>query len=76
MIVECSHCHRKYNVDDNKIPAAGVKVRCKQCQNIIVIKKEEPQPALSDAQVPAAPEAQAPEEQAPAAPEEEQVPTA
>jgi predicted Zn finger-like uncharacterized protein len=78
MIVECSHCHTKYNVDDNKIPAAGVKVRCKQCQNIIVIKKEEPQPVIPEvpvapeAQAPVAPEAQAPEApeaQAPSAPE-------
>ena len=38
MIVECSQCHTKYNVDDNKIPLLGVKVRCRQCQNIIFIK--------------------------------------
>jgi len=47
MIVECSQCHTKYNVDDNKIPLLGVKVRCRQCQNIIFIKKEEPKPAPS-----------------------------
>ncbi len=42
MIVECSNCHAKYNIDENKIPAAGVKVRCQKCQHIIFIKKEEP----------------------------------
>ncbi|MCX7994205.1 MAG: zinc-ribbon domain-containing protein [candidate division WOR-3 bacterium] len=40
MIVECSNCHSKYNVDENKIPPAGVKVKCPKCQNIMTIKKE------------------------------------
>ncbi|MEO0096230.1 MAG: zinc-ribbon domain-containing protein [candidate division WOR-3 bacterium] len=44
MIVECANCHSKYNVDENKIPASGVKVKCPKCQNVIVIKKEIPQP--------------------------------
>ena len=44
MIVECSNCHAKYNIDENKIPLAGVKVRCQKCQHIIFIKKEEPAP--------------------------------
>ncbi|MBE0431855.1 zinc-ribbon domain-containing protein [candidate division WOR-3 bacterium] len=39
MIVECSRCPAKYNVDDKKIPASGVKVRCKKCGNIIYIRK-------------------------------------
>ncbi len=44
MIVECSNCHSKYNVDENKIPATGVKVRCPKCQNVISITKEIPKP--------------------------------
>lgn len=39
MIVECGHCHAKYNIDDKKIPASGVKVRCKKCGNVIYIRK-------------------------------------
>jgi predicted Zn finger-like uncharacterized protein len=39
MIVECSHCHTKYNVEDRKIPTQGVKVRCKKCGDVIYIKK-------------------------------------
>ena len=39
MIVECSHCHTTYNIDEKKIPPAGVKVRCKQCDNVIYIKR-------------------------------------
>jgi predicted Zn finger-like uncharacterized protein len=46
MIVECGNCHAKYNVDDKKIPPAGVKVRCHKCQNILVIQKPEPVPFL------------------------------
>ncbi len=42
MIVECTNCHSKYNVDENKIPASGVKVKCPKCQNVILIKKESP----------------------------------
>uniref|UniRef100_A0A7C6AFL9 Zinc finger/thioredoxin putative domain-containing protein n=1 Tax=candidate division WOR-3 bacterium TaxID=2052148 RepID=A0A7C6AFL9_UNCW3 len=44
MIVECSSCHSKYNVDESKIPATGVKVKCPKCQNVILIKKEIPKP--------------------------------
>ncbi|MGQ9701701.1 MAG: zinc-ribbon domain-containing protein [bacterium] len=40
MIVECTNCHSKYNVDENKIPPGGVKVRCPKCQSIISVKKE------------------------------------
>ena len=39
MIVECNYCHTTYNIDEKKIPAAGVKVRCRQCSNVIYIKK-------------------------------------
>jgi len=42
MIVECNHCHTKYNIDEGKIPSAGVKVRCKKCSNVIYIKKAPP----------------------------------
>lgn len=46
MIVECTNCHAQYNVDDKKIPPAGVRVRCHKCQNILVIQKPEPVPFL------------------------------
>lgn len=42
MIVECSNCHTKYNVNEEKIPANGVKVKCHKCQAIIVINKPGP----------------------------------
>lgn len=42
MIVECTNCHAKYNVNENKIPPSGVKVKCPKCQNVISIKIETP----------------------------------
>lgn len=42
MIVECNHCHTKYNIDEKKIPLAGVRVKCRECQQILFIKREEP----------------------------------
>lgn len=43
MIVECENCHTRYNVDENKVPAAGVKVRCRECKHVLFIKRE-PEP--------------------------------
>ena len=40
MIVECDKCHTRYNVDEKKIPATGVRVRCKKCQHVLFIQKE------------------------------------
>ena len=42
MIVECNHCHTKYNIDEGKIPSVGVKVRCKKCSNVIYTRKSPP----------------------------------
>ena len=45
MIVECSHCQAKYNVDEKKIPVIGVRVRCAKCQNVMFIQRKESEPA-------------------------------
>jgi len=60
MIVECATCHAKYNVDEKKIPPAGVKVRCHKCQNIILIQKPEPVTPPVIPPTPPIPEAKAP----------------
>jgi len=39
MIAECGSCKAKYNIDDRKIPPAGVKVRCKKCGGVMYIKR-------------------------------------
>jgi predicted Zn finger-like uncharacterized protein len=67
MVIECSNCHARYNVDESKIPPAGVKVRCHKCQNIMVIQKEpaKPEPPLMpepvQPEVPPTPDVQPPE---------------
>ena len=77
MIVECSHCHTKYNIDEKKVPASGVKVRCQKCQNIIFVKKEEPTPPLMPevpTEVTKPPEPEAPKPAEPEIPKEAERP--
>jgi predicted Zn finger-like uncharacterized protein len=43
----CDSCHAQYMISDDKVGANGVKVRCKKCSNIIVVKKVvEPDPTV------------------------------
>jgi predicted Zn finger-like uncharacterized protein len=42
MVVECNHCHTKYNIDEKKIPVGGVRVRCKNCGDVMYIRKSAP----------------------------------
>jgi predicted Zn finger-like uncharacterized protein len=72
MIVECSNCHAKYNVDESKIPDTGIKVKCHKCQSIIFIQKEGSVPEPVQQKPAAAP---SPPPQAPAQPRD-QVPPA
>ncbi len=69
MIVECSRCHTEYNIDEKKIPRAGVKVRCRECQNILFIKREEftPEPTAPPQEPERVPKTKVPadEEEAP-----------
>lgn len=79
MIVECSNCHAKYNVDEGKIPNMGIKVKCHKCQNIIFIQKETPAPEPVQPEVPAPelarPETPAPPSESPAEPTDQVPPT-
>jgi len=70
MIVECSNCHAKYNVDEGKIPNTGIRVKCHKCQTIIFIQKEVPASQPVQAEVPV-PEPTTPEPAAPLAPASE-----
>jgi len=52
MIAACPKCKARFKLDESKIPAAGVKLRCSKCRTIFAIKKKavpgeikEPQPA-------------------------------
>ena len=73
MIVECSNCHAKYNVDEGKIPDTGIRVKCHKCQTIIFIQKEVPASRPVQTEVPV-PEPTTPEPASPlAAPSEASV---
>ncbi len=45
MIVKCDNCQTQYQVDDSKIPATGMAVKCSKCHNLFVVRPEilEPQ---------------------------------
>lgn len=60
MIVECTNCHAKYNVNENKIPPSGVKVKCPKCQNVISIKIETPPTPLPKIEPPPPPKIEEP----------------
>lgn len=40
MIIQCDQCSAKFRLDDNKVTESGVKVRCKRCRNIFLVKQE------------------------------------
>ena len=44
MKITCRHCGATYNVNEDKIPDSGAKVRCKKCQNSILVEKPGPAP--------------------------------
>ncbi len=48
MIVECGSCRTKYNIDEKKVPATGVKVRCKKCGGVIYIKRPKTAPPIQE----------------------------
>lgn len=78
MIVECDHCHTRYNVDEKKVPATGVKVRCQKCQHVLFIQREpapppEPEVVVEREKEPEVPE---PTEQETPPPEGVEKPTA
>lgn len=37
MIVTCSSCLTKFNLDESRIPAKGAKVRCSRCQHVFLV---------------------------------------
>ena len=43
----CDSCHAQYMISDDKVGANGVKVRCKKCGNVIVVRR--PQDAGAEA---------------------------
>ena len=40
MIVTCTSCLTKFNLDDSKIPAKGARVRCSRCKHVFYVVPE------------------------------------
>jgi len=43
MEIVCDKCGKKYRIDENKIKGKKARVKCKVCENIIVVVKPEPE---------------------------------
>ena len=39
MHVECSSCHARYTIADDKIPLQGARVRCRKCQAVFSVER-------------------------------------
>ncbi|MBI4949749.1 MAG: zinc-ribbon domain-containing protein [Deltaproteobacteria bacterium] len=48
MIIQCDKCSTKFRLDDSRITANGVRVRCTKCQNVFVVT---PPPQAEEVQV-------------------------
>jgi len=40
MKLNCEKCNTVYNIDDSKLPPSGLKVHCKKCNHLLVIRSE------------------------------------
>jgi predicted Zn finger-like uncharacterized protein len=52
MVVTCASCLTKFNLDDSRIPAKGVKVRCSRCKHTfyVVLPPESKEEVIEDAE--------------------------
>ncbi len=51
----CDSCNAQYMISDDKVGAKGVKVRCKKCGHVILVKKDAPESAAPPPPVAAEP---------------------
>jgi predicted Zn finger-like uncharacterized protein len=66
LIIQCDNCQTKFRLDESKLGPRGVKVKCTKCENIFIVRREEPLEEPAQAPPEAAPPAEErPEEQAP-----------
>lgn len=48
MNFSCDNCQRRYAIADEKVRGKTVKIRCKNCQNIITLTGPEPEPEIPE----------------------------
>lgn len=56
----CDSCRAQYMISDDKVGAKGVKVRCKKCGFVILVRRTEPAAELAETQVMTAPLTESP----------------
>ena len=49
MRFSCEGCDAKYMISDDKVGPSGVKVRCKKCGHVTLVRKGPPEPATRGA---------------------------
>jgi predicted Zn finger-like uncharacterized protein len=45
MVIECTECHTRFKLADDKVKPGGTKVRCSKCKQIFTVMPPEPEPA-------------------------------
>ncbi len=55
MIIECSTCHKKYTIDENKIPVGAKQAKCKACGKNILLNPVPASPSPKPKGAPATP---------------------
>lgn len=46
MVIECTECHTRFKLADDKVKPGGTKVRCSKCKHIFTVVPPAPAPAL------------------------------
>lgn len=41
MIIQCEKCQTRFRLDDSRVTAKGVKVRCTKCKHVFTVQKED-----------------------------------
>jgi predicted Zn finger-like uncharacterized protein len=44
MVIECSQCHTRFRLADEKVKPGGTKVRCSKCKNVFKVLPPQPEP--------------------------------
>jgi len=42
VVIECSNCHARFKLADDKIKESGTKVRCTKCREVFTVFPESP----------------------------------
>ncbi|MFZ2949892.1 MAG: zinc-ribbon domain-containing protein, partial [Desulfuromonadaceae bacterium] len=41
MIIQCEKCQTRFRLDDSRVTAKGVKVRCTKCKHVFTVRNED-----------------------------------